>query len=314
MSGLRPALSIVIPVHDWPVGALVRALLAQIVALDAQERVDIHLFDDASAPAFASELRAQREAAAAAGVTLRLQRTDRNVGRSVARNELLAAAAGHSLLFLDADVLPDEADFLARYLAAAAAGDEVVCGGISYRQCGAVRPEHRFYWRYSSAASVADPALRQQRPWAWIFTANMLVSRRVVQAVPFDDGFVGYGYEDIEWGIRLDRLAGIRHLDNTVTHLGLLTKPVLQRKTREAAPNLVHMYGLHREVVAGMQLARLALGLARWPTGLLARLADLAGHLFLVDALGYRVALLAFQSEKILRAALAFRRADGAAR
>jgi hypothetical protein len=129
----------------------------------------------------------------------------------------------------------------------------------------------------------------------------------LVNAVPFDNGFVGYGYEDIEWGIRLDDAATIHHIDNPVTHLGLLDKQVLQRKMRESAPNLVHMYRLHPAKVGSMKLVRAARSLDTLPTVLLESAASLAGRLFLSWS-SFRVELTLLQMEKVLRAAVAFKR------
>ena len=302
-----PRLSVLIPAYNWSVTPLVRNLVAQIV--EGRLDVDIHIFDDGSFSHFADEIRAQESLAAQFGVRLCVYRPPFNVGRSVARNELLARSQGELVLFLDADVLPDEPDFLRRYLDAAGAGSLVVCGGISYRQCTEIAPSERFYYRYSSKASVAPAETRNLRSWVWIFTANMMAARCVVEAVPFDQGFVGYGYEDIEWGIRLDRFAGIVHIDNPVTHLGLLSKEVLQRKMRESAPNLVYLRSLHPELLDDMQLVRLARRAALCPRLILVGGAALAGWMFRRGRVfGFHLEWSCFQFEKILRAALAFQR------
>lgn len=303
-----PRLSVLIPAYNWSVAPLVRSLVWQIA--DGGVDADIHLFDDGSTEPFASEFQTLPVLAASSGVRLHVYRPPANVGRSAARNELLARSQGEWVLFLDADVLPDQPDFLQRYLDAVAQGHEVVCGGISYRQCKWVSPAQRFYYRYSNQASVATTSTRNARAWAWIFTANMMSSRRVVDAVPFDHGFVGYGYEDIEWGIRLDRFAGILHIDNPVTHMGLLDKRALQRKMAEAAPNLVRMFQLHPDLAGDMGLVRIARAASRWPTPLLRAGAALAGGLFSHVGFWFRLELVCFQLEKVLRAAIAFKAAQ----
>lgn len=302
-----PTLSILIPVYNWPVGPLVRELQAQVERSGLAHRVDIHLFDDGSDAACADALRAlaTHEGSRPA---VRLHSLGRNVGRAQARNELLARSGGDWLLFLDADVLPDRDTFVSDYLAAAAStGSEAICGGLSYSRCTQVGADQRFYLRYSSRASVALPPVRNARAWAWVFTSNMLVSRRLVQACPFEASFSGYGYEDLEWGIRLHRHGGVLHLDNPVTHLGLLSKAVLQRKTREAAPNLVRMHAMHPEFVETMSLLRVARRLAWLPSGLLRSLARAVGWAFRRCSCGFTVELALFQFEKLLWTGLALR-------
>lgn len=309
-----PLLSVLIPVYNWSVRDLVNRLTAQVEVGGLQNIVDIHFFDDASTTPYAEELDRQVVEVSRRGVPLYLHRVQKNVGRSVARNTLLAQSSGKFVLFLDADVMPDQDDFIAAYLAQIELGRRVVCGGISYRQCVNVSAQHRFYYHYSRKASIAPPQVRNECAWAWVFTANMLVERSLVNEVPFDNGFIGYGYEDIEWGIRLDSIAKIYHIDNTVTHLGLLDKKVLQRKLCESAPNLVHMYRLHPTKVGGMQLVRAARSLRMIPSTLIDGAASLAGYLFRLSWLGFRVELILLQLEKVLRAASAFKHKAAIAR
>lgn len=306
----RPLLSVLIPSFNWPAGRLAASLVADIVANDLQREVDIHFFDDASAAPFAGELAAQPAFAARHGVRLAVHRVATNAGRAAARNELLARSQGSFVLFLDADVLPDGPQFLPCYLNLVRQGHEVVCGGISYEQCTSIPARHRFYHRYSSAASVAAPTVRNVCSWAWIFTANMLVSRRLVASVPFDPGFVGYGYEDIEWGIRLHKRSPILHVDNTVTHLGLLDKAVLQRKLRESAANIVHMTGLHPALVRQMKLVRAARAISHVPAPMLKIAARAASALYRADWLGFKIEWIGLQAEKVFLTALAFRAAN----
>lgn len=302
-------LSILIPVFNWPVQQLVDELRAEIAREALTRRVDIHLFDDGSSPECAAALRAL-ESPVGQWPAVKVHSVGRNVGRSDARNELLAHSTGDWVLFLDADVLPDSDRFISRYLnAAASSHNEAFCGGLSYRRCADVAPEERFYFRYSSRASVATPDVRNRRAWAWVFTSNMLVSRRLVQSCPFDPGFSGYGYEDLEWGIRLDQHGGVMHIDNAVTHLGLLTKRVLQRKTREAASNFARMRALHPNYVSDMPLMNTAQRLAWVPAGLLRSVARGLGWLFRSCSFGFDVNLLLFQAEKLLWTGLALRSA-----
>lgn len=304
--GPSKQLSVLIPVYNWDCGRLIGALVKEILGGGLNTDVEVHLFDDASRPDFRDVNRAHVAAASQQGVAIQMTAAPNNTGRSAARNTLIALAAGRWLLFLDADVLPDEPDFLGRYLDSANNAD-AVCGGISYRQCASATAGERFYLRYSSQASVANASQRMRLPWAWVYTASVLVARDVISSVPFDGGFIGYGYEDLEWGLRISQQGRLRHIDNTVTHLGLLSKQTLARKSAEAATNLVHLWRLHPTVAQGMSLVRVSRRLALLP-GFVLKLGAAVTHWSFLRVPGpHSIEMTLFQAEKVFRSALAFR-------
>jgi glycosyltransferase involved in cell wall biosynthesis len=304
-----PLLSVLIPVYNRDITALALALLQEIRKTDIEAQVEVVFVDDCSA---------DRELAAANRRTvdslemaaLRLIELPRNLGRAGARNRLMAEAAGRWMLFLDADVIPDRGDFLLAYLECCQRDLEVVCGGISYAGCLEPQRPYSFYVFYGRRASVAPAATRNLCPWRWIFTANVMVRSDVAAAVPFETRFQGYGYEDIEWGVRLGLLYEVIHIDNPVTHHGLLTKQELQEKMRQAAPNHVVFEELHPKEAGGLRSSRIAGRLAALPNSMLKKCADLSGKLFLSCDFSNALSLVFFQLEKVLRIALEKRRRD----
>lgn len=302
-----PLLSVLVPVFDRDIAPLANALLEEIRGQDLGHQVEIVFVDDASPDRTLAA--ANRVAIDALGSSFaRLLELPRNLGRAGARNRLMAEAEGAWLLFLDADVMPDRKDFLGAYLESCRPESAVVCGGISYALCPEPEPAYSFYLFYGRRASVAPAATRNHCPWRWLFTANVMVRRDVALAVPFEERFHGYGYEDMEWGVRIGQLYQVVHIDNPVTHLGLLTKQVLQEKVRQAAPNHVLFETLHPDEAGQLRSSRLARRLAVLPTGVLEKCTDLAGRLFLACDFSNALALIFFQSEKALRIALEMRR------
>ena len=227
-----------------------RPLLAALDAraADLAGRVEIVLLDDGGGDA--RLLSAVREAVAAMGSPVRLIQLDRNEGRAKGRNRLAAHARAANLLFLDADMLPDADDFLAAYLTLIARdGPAVVFGGFSVLQA----PPHRRHALHRAMALRSDclPAqARARSPEKYIFTSNLLIRRDVFEAEGFDERFVGWGWEDVEWGVRVGRRWPIVHVDNPATHLGLDPAPALIAKYRQSVANFARLLAAHPDIVS----------------------------------------------------------------
>jgi GT2 family glycosyltransferase len=302
-------LSIAIPTHRWHIGELVRRLANEVLEHGLSQRVQLCVFDDAAAAQLASNNAHVIREAASRGLLAVLQRSDVNVGRSAARNALMVMSTGTHLLFLDDDVLPDRPTFVRDYLELADKGASAVCGGISYQQCPPPSARHAFYLRYSSSASVAPAQTRMLQPWAWVYTANVMVARSTILKVPFEEAFVGYGYEDLEWGLRLQGNGHLQHVDNSVTHMGLLTREELADKTAQAANNLVYLCRLHPSQAESLPLFRMARLLGCFPPSLLTTTARLSHRMFLSAPGPHSLLLFAFQATKLCLSALAVKAA-----
>jgi len=244
-AGARPVVSILIPfLHDDPT-RLLAALDREGPALDGA--VEVVLLDDGSgdeALAGNVAMAVGRMILPARLVVLRL-----NLGRARGRNRLAGEARGRWLLFLDSDMLPDSPHFLHAYLALIErSAPAVAFGGFSLDQAP-VRGEHALH-RYMALASDCTPAeVRRQEPEKHVFTSNLLVRRDVFETERFDEGFTGWGWEDVEWAMRVVQRHAIVHLDNPATHLGLDPAPVLIAKFEQSAANFARVVASHRAVV-----------------------------------------------------------------
>lgn len=256
----RPFLSVLIPfLHDDP-RRLIQALDREAKALKGQ--VEVVLLDDGGGD---DELVHQViEAVEALRLPARLIRLVVNEGRSKGRNRLARHARGDRLLFLDSDMLPDAPDFLARYVAVARDQDPAVAfGGFSLAQVER-RPEHALHCKLASRSDCAPAAVRGKAPEKYVFTSNLLVRRNLFEAQPFDETFSGWGWEDVEWGIRVAEGHAILHLDNPATHLGLDTAAVIAQKYEQSGGNFARILEAHPDVVR------------RYPTYRAARILKLA--------------------------------------
>jgi glycosyltransferase involved in cell wall biosynthesis len=262
----KPAVSVLIPfLRDDP-SELLNLLDEEAASVGGA--VEIVVLDDGT-----------RDAALTARLThhirtmvlpVRLITLTANEGRSIGRNRLASAARGGSLLFLDSDMRPDHRRFLRDWADLAAREDPAVAfGGFSLLQAPT---DARFaVHRAIAAKSECVPWMeRARQPEKYVYTSNLLVRRDVFEAEAFDPGFTGWGWEDVEWAMRVSRRFRVVHLDNTATHMGLDTVTALAGKYEQSAPNFARMAERHPAIVATYPSYRAARLLKRLPglTGL----------------------------------------------
>lgn len=238
----EPRLSVLIPFYKESPLALLRAL-----ATRDPHMVEIILIDDGSGrPDITAEVEGF---IAATPLACELITLADNEGRARGRNRLTSAARGDYYLFLDSDMLPDDAAFLDRWLAAASERPAVVFGGFSLLQA----PTDKAFTVHKLMAGHSDclsAIVRAEQPEKYVFTSNLLVRRDVFEAEGFDASFTGWGWEDTEWGMRVAAAYGVSHIDNTATHMGLDTPASLARKYEQSVGNFARVIAKHPAVVA----------------------------------------------------------------
>lgn len=258
--GARPRLSVLIPFfRDDP--TILLAALGRQLAWTAGE-VEVVVLNDGSGDD-ALDARARAAVGALAGPA-RLVSLSSNVGRSAGRNRLAAHARGGWLLFLDSDMLPDDDDFLSRWLQAVDADTPVAFGGFSLKQASHDR-RFALHRAVASRSDCAEAEARARQPEKYVFTSNLLVRRDVFDAEGFDGDFAGWGWEDVEWGLRVSRRWPVAHIDNPATHLGLDPAPALLAKAEQSVGNFARVVQTHGAVVRAYPSYRVAAAMRRAP-------------------------------------------------
>lgn len=241
-AGAQPRLSVLIPFKGDDPSGLLTALAREAAS------AEIIVLDDGSG----DEALAGRVGDTVAGLALpaRLVRLAANEGRAKGRNRLARHARGQWLLFLDADMLPDSPSFLAAWLDLIdRERSDIAFGGFSLDQTPRSR-EHALHRAMALKSDCLPAAERALAPEKNVFTSNLLVARPVFEAVGFDEGFVGWGWEDVEWAMRVAARWPIAHVDNTATHLGLDTAADLARKYEQSAANFGRVVAAHPAIAA----------------------------------------------------------------
>lgn len=252
----EPSLSVLIPTYRDDPSALLAALdepgaPAEVVLLDDGGG------DKALLERMAARIRRMK-------LPARLVSLSHNEGRAKGRNRLARHARGGHLLFLDSDMLPDPADFLARWATVAEDGAPVAFGGFTLDQTPH-RPEHALHRAMALKSDCTPAPERAKTPEKHVFTSNLLVRRDVFETIRFDEGFAGWGWEDVEWAMRVVRQHPILHIDNSATHLGLDTAPALAAKYEQSAANFARVVKSHLEVVSAYPSYRVAKSLKPLP-------------------------------------------------
>lgn len=263
-----PLISVLVPFYQYDCSALVTRLCA--LALAEPSSLELVLADDGSPDGrFADAMVPVFEQAAVPSTLLRFAR---NQGRAVIRNLLAQAARGSYLLYLDADMMPDEDDYLARYIALARGGQaDIVYGGRSAKFCDRLDPAVQLHRHFTARNETIPAEVRSQASAYHFYSCNFIARREVLAAIPLDEQFVGWGWEDMEWAARASERFTLLHIDNPASHLGLMGPERILAKYDESTGNFQRMLALRPAMVLPTTLYRTARGLKRLSVGPLAK-------------------------------------------
>ena len=255
-----PRLSVIMPFFRYDPAPLLKRLDAEAAAFHGA--IEILALDDGGG----DKALAERTAALCKAMTCpaRLILLSVNEGRAKGRNRLVENARARHLLLIDCDMCPDAPDFLAQYMALVDQDAPIAFGGFSVDRMPAT-PDQELHRALQLRAECLPATKRRLQPEKYVYTSNLLVRRDVFQVEAFDESFIGWGWEDVEWGMRVASRFDIRQIENTATHLGLDTAAVLAGKYEQSAANFARVVQHHPEIIAGYPSYRLARMLKRLP-------------------------------------------------
>jgi len=255
-------LSVLIPFYKDDPRPLITALAGAL-----PEGVEILALDDGRPDAALNTVVAKTLNELSAPAALLTSRVNR--GRSAARNRLAQAARGAWLLFLDADMVPGP-DFITRWLLAMEnTADDALFGGY---HPGVPTAETRVHARLAALSDPADAAERSRIGPAAVCSSNLAARREVLQAIPFEESYAGWGWEDVDWALSAAQQFQLGHIDNPASHAGLETVDQLLSKFARSGENFARLLQRHPDYAARPG-AKLALMLHRFRLGWAARVA-----------------------------------------
>jgi len=228
-------LSILIPTYNYSVAALVQELHRQ--AQNAGIVFEIMVYDDAS-----PDTKTVQENTKINGIpNCRYKMLPSNIGRSAIRNLLADNAQYDWLLFLDADTIPVNDDFISNYLPHFNNEEKVIYGSIKYQPPRP--PENQLLrWVYGNEREALSVEIRKKEPYLSLLTLNFAIRKSVFAKVRFNEEIPNLRYEDTLFSYDLMK-AGIKveHISNEVYHLGLETSEKFITKSEEATEGLYYL-------------------------------------------------------------------------
>ena len=250
---IQPVLSVLVPTFQDAGGRLFEALSACERSLD----IEVIIYDDGSADqSMTQQLIAAIKNFPGAACLIT---AEQNYGRAFGRNRLKALARSNWLLFLDADMVPDNPNFLSRYLTEIEplTSPAMIVGGFSLKHAERTK-QTELHWAQSETSECLSADSRNQTPGRYVFTSNVLCHRDIMDSVAFDPAFSGWGWEDVDWGLRVASRFPVRHIDNTATHTGLDNPETLIRKYTTSGKNFWRLADLHKAAMADTPLFKMA--------------------------------------------------------
>jgi glycosyltransferase involved in cell wall biosynthesis len=224
-------LSIVIPVYNYTIVDLVQELNNQLIPLHIN--YEIIAWDDHS---FNNHCIDKNKTITQFPNCFYYQ-NETNLGRTQTRNLLSQKAKFDWLLFLDADVIPANSNFLEKYTQLISNNYDVIFGGYSYQE-SEVEKSTFLRWKYGQERESTSAEVRSQNPYNNLFSGNILIQKSVFNAISFPtENWYGM---DIYFAYSLFQMkAQIHHCNNPIYHLGLETNEVFFKKSLEAVKSRI---------------------------------------------------------------------------
>ena len=236
-------LSILIPTYNYNVEALVSELHAQTTACDIE--FEILCYDDGS-----TNLELIEENKSIELLTHTTYKVlDVNIGRRAIRNLLVKDAKHDLLLFLDADVIPVNDDFISKYITVFTESTQLIFGGVNY-QDKKPNNEEMLRWVFGRKREVVSLEERKKSVYLSFLSCNFIIKKEIFTSVNFNEDISLDAHEDLLFSFNLkENNISISHINNPIYHLGLENSKIYLKKSLKgvkaslslAKDNLIHI-------------------------------------------------------------------------
>ena len=223
-------LSILIPTYHYNAYPLAQELERQ--ARQANFEYELICVDDGSL----SELNIENQKINSL-VNCKFIEAKKNIGRTANRQFLAKQAQYNWLLFLDADVLPKNPNFLNTYLNEIRSQADAVFGGFAYLE-SSYNKNKSLRYTFGKQREEVDASIRNKTPYKVTISANFLVKKVVYLELINQNTESGYGMDYLLGALLKKNKVKVRHINNEVFHFGIDENIAFLKKTEHAMQTL----------------------------------------------------------------------------
>ncbi len=224
--------SILIPTYNYDITKLVSLLHKQ--ATDTGIDFEIMICDDASSD---QQIKLKNKKTETLPHCFYFENKS-NLGRTKTRQNLATRANHNWLLFLDADVLPKNNDFISRYVKEIKKNTDVLFGGITYQEN---KPEKVkiLRWKYGRRRENIAVSNRKRKPYQTINSGCFFIKKNIFIEINTRLLSNYYGMDILFQNCLKKRETVILHIDNPVIHLGLEDNDIFLTKSLNAVKTTI---------------------------------------------------------------------------
>lgn len=221
-------ISVLIPVFNYNILELVSKLHAQCKVVNIA--FEILCYDDCSDDKLIQQENKKIEELPCCSYVI----LEKNIGRSAIRNKLAKNAKYNWLLFLDADVMPKNKDFIKTYISSISEKSQVINGGILYKEKG-ITDSHLLRLVYGKKREALTTELRNENTYLSFLTLNFLIHKTVFKKVSFNEEIPNLRHEDTLFSYNLKQHnINVEHIENPVYHLGIESSHIFLKKSLDS--------------------------------------------------------------------------------
>lgn len=219
-------LSILIPVYNCEITPLVKELHQQLTHHDIN--YEIICLDDNSNKKFSD---ANQQVNNLPNVDYKISLL--NNGRVKTRQILCEYSNYEHLLFLDADTMPVNSNFIEKYVNYIESDFKAIFGGIRYEKKPPGK-EYTLRWKYGTSRESVSADKRNMSPYRSITSPNFLIYKQLFKSINSNIEGKDYGNDIYFSSLCRKKRIKILHIDNEVFHLGLEKNKNYISKSKEA--------------------------------------------------------------------------------
>lgn len=226
-------ISILIPNYNYDCQNLVQVLIEEIKELDTP--IEIIIADDASTNSQLLQIYNEIQQSE----YVRILKNDDNYGREKTRSILAKNAKFNYLLFLDADVLPKQNNFIKNFIDVILKQNDaqVIFGGIAYA-AKPKNPDLWLRWLYGKVNEEKSLTTRKKDKYRSIVTGAICIQKNLF--LKYNTLLIDLYGLDITLAYQFKKAKlNVIHIENPVLHFGLESNATFLQKTKEAWKSVI---------------------------------------------------------------------------